>query len=48
MKFMQLPSAAIFLRLIFTGLGGPSLALKPGAEITRSTKEGYQWSHKKD
>ena len=27
---------------------GSSLALKPGADVTRSPKEGYQWPHKKD
>ena len=27
---------------------GSSLVLKPGADITRSPKQEYQWSHKKD
>ena len=26
----------------------PTLALKPGADNTRSPKQGYQWPHKKD
>ena len=26
----------------------PTLALKPGGDITRSPKQGYQWPHKKD
>ena len=27
---------------------GSTLALKPRADITRSPKQGYQWTHKKD
>ena len=27
---------------------GSTLALKPRADVTRSPKQGYQWSHKKD
>ena len=26
----------------------PTLALKPRGDITRSQKNGHQWSHKKD
>ena len=26
----------------------PTLALKPRGDITRSPKQGYQWTHKKD
>ena len=27
---------------------GSTLALKPSADVTRSSKQGYQWPHKKD
>ena len=26
---------------------GPTLALKPRADVTRYAKQGYQWAHKK-
>ena len=31
-----------------TGKKGSTLALKPRAAVTRSPKQGYQWSHEKD
>ena len=45
---VNLRECVIHTPLLSSNKAEPTLALKPGGDVTRSPKQGYQWLHKKD